>query len=172
MHEYIRSFLVKIESTFANSAVIIAGDFNSLDLSATVKSFQLKPVVDFPTRGANTLDQIFTNLSEFYHLPFSAPLFGLLDHLTVIMNPDVRDYPYKSQTTSIKVRDKRPSKVASVGRYLQEIPWSNLFSENQPCDDKLSIMTQIISYSLDTIMPERSIRVHTTDRPWMNSNFL
>lgn len=169
MREYIRSSLVEIESTFPNSAVIIAGDFNRLDLKSTAQTFQLKPVIEFPTRGVNTLDQIFTNLSEYYCHPSSAPPFGLSDHLTIIMNPGVRKKLYKSQTDIIKVRDKRPSKKASVGRYLQEIPWTDLFLTEQSCDEKLSIMTQIISYGLDVIMPERSIRVHATDRPWMNS---
>ena len=76
-----RSSLVKIESTFHNSAVIIAGDFNRPDLKSTAKTFQLKSVISFPTRGVNTaLDQIFTNLSGFYFRPISAPPFGLSDN--------------------------------------------------------------------------------------------
>ena len=53
MREYIQSSLEHIESSFPSSAVIIDGDFNKLDLRSTVKVFQLKPVIDFPTRGAN-----------------------------------------------------------------------------------------------------------------------
>ena len=93
-----------------------------------------------------------------------------LAYLTIIMSTGVRKKLHKSQTDIVKVRDKRPSKIASVGRYLQEIPWTDLFSTEQSCDEKLSTMTQIISYGLNVIMPERSIRVHATDRPWMNSN--
>ena len=73
MREYIQSSLEHIESSFPNSAVIIAGDFNKLDLRSTVKVFQLKPVIDFLTRGANILDQIYTNLSQYYSSPLGAP---------------------------------------------------------------------------------------------------
>ena len=66
MREYIRTTLEKIESSFPNSGVILAGDFNKLDLRSIVKPFQLKSTVNFPTRGANTLDQIFTSLTEYY----------------------------------------------------------------------------------------------------------
>ena len=31
------------------------------------------------------------------------------------------------------------------------------------------ILTEIVNYGLDTNMPERSVRVQETDRPWMNS---
>ena len=32
---------------------------------------------------------------------------------------------------------------------------------------KLSLLTEVINYGLDTIMPVRSIRIHETDRPWV-----
>ena len=46
---------------------------NKVDLRSTVKVFQLKPVIDFPTRGVNTLDQIYTNLSQYYSSPLGYP---------------------------------------------------------------------------------------------------
>ena len=73
VREYIQSSLEHIESSFPRSAIIIAGDFNKLDLRSIVKVFQLKPVIDFPTRGANILDQIYTNLSQYYSSPLGAP---------------------------------------------------------------------------------------------------
>ena len=161
MREYIQSSLEHIESSFPSSAVIIAGDLNKLDLSSTVKVFQLKPVIDFPTRGANTLDQIHTNLSEYYSSPLSAPPFGLSDHLSIIM--------YKPHSRIIKVRDKRPSNVRAFGHYLLKIPWDNLFPIPS-IDQKLFRMTNIINYRLNLIMPERSIKIHHNDRPWVNSS--
>jgi hypothetical protein len=50
------------------------------------------------------------------------------------------------------------------------IPWTNLLFKAQSSDEKLNIFTEIIRYGLDTIMPERSIKVHETDKPWMNAN--
>ena len=37
--------------------------------------------------------------------------------------------------------DKRPSRVASLGRYLLEIPWDAALSENESCDNKLAAVT-------------------------------
>lgn len=60
--------------------------------------------------------------------------------------------------------------MASLGRYLQEIPWDAALSENESCDDKLAAVTQIINYGLDAIIPVRSVKVHQTDRPWLNAD--
>ena len=76
----------------------------------------------------------------------------------------------RPQKTTIKVRDKRPSNVASLGRFLLNIPWENILSSLRSSDDKLTTFTEIINYGLNTIMPERSIKVNPNDRPWMTSH--
>lgn len=72
----------------------------------------------------------------------------------------------KPKCKVIKARDKRPSKVASVGRFLLQVPWSGLFTD-QSSEEKLKMLTEIINFGLDTIMPKRSVKVHETDRPWL-----
>ncbi|XP_068757749.1 uncharacterized protein [Montipora capricornis] len=77
--DYLRSSLTTVESKYPNSVTILAGDFNKLYFTSTAKSFQIKPIIDFPTRGANTFDQmIFTNIAEYYSSPLSAPPFDIL----------------------------------------------------------------------------------------------
>ena len=129
---------------------------------------QLKPTVNFPTRGANILDQVFTNLKNYYTQPVRGPPFGLSDHVTITIFPETRSRT-ESQRKLIKVRDKRQSKVASLGRYLINIPWEDLLSSDQTVDEKLELFTELIHYGLDTIMPERSLKVCVNDRPWMTS---
>ena len=135
-----------------------------------MKVFQLKPVVDFPTRGDRTLDQIFTNFTEYFSSPCSLPAFGLSDHQTIFISARIRDKTSKPKRKLITTRDKRPSKIASVGRFLQQVPWSDLFSPAQSSEDKLNILTDIINFGLNTIMPVSTIKIHESDRPWMNTN--
>ena len=170
--EYLMSSLEQVESKYPNSRIILTGDFNrTLEpmLKTSAKIFQLKPIVHFPTRGANTLDQIFTNLHEYYSVPCSLPPFGLSDHLTVTVSAKTREQSYKPKRKIVKARDKRPSKLASVGRFLLQVPWSDLLSCHQSSETKLQILTDIINYGLDTIMPERSVKIHESDQPWMNN---
>ena len=69
MRDYIRESLIKIESRFPNRVIIIACDFNKLDLETTLRSFQLKHWL----------------------------VNGLSDHLTLIMNPRFRQKQCKGK---------------------------------------------------------------------------
>lgn len=73
------------------------------------------------------------------------------------------------RSQSARSRDKRPSKVNSVGRFSMGIPWSSLLTSDKSCEGKLSLLNEVINYSLDTIIPVRSIKIHETDRPWVST---
>ena len=64
--------------------LLVCGDFNGLRAHYNVltRLTSLSPVVDFPTRGANTLDQIFSNFAMDQKAS-SMPPFGRSDHLAV-----------------------------------------------------------------------------------------
>ena len=93
--------------------------------------------------------------------------FGLSDHVTIYMGPGACSAS-KPKHKTIKSRDKCPSKVNSLGHFLMEVPLSSLLSSDQSCAGKLSLLTEVINYGLDTIMPVRSITIHETDRPWVS----
>ena len=162
--EYVKSCLERIEAKHPNSGIILAGDFNKLKFTSAASYFQLKPMVSFPTRGANILDQIFTNLHEFYNDPSPRPHFGLSDHITVIVSAGARRNK-EPLIRSIKARDKRPSNIACFGRFLLKVPWENMLAPYNSSEEKLAVLTDVVNYGINTIMPERSVKVHATDRP-------
>ena len=129
----------------------------------------LWPTVTFSTRGDRILYQIFTNLGDYFFDPIRLPPYGLSDHATVYLGSSARSAS-KPKHKIIKSSDKRPSKVNSVGRYLLEIPWSSLLSSDESCEGEFSLLTEVINYGLDTIMPVRSIKIHETDRPWVSTH--
>ena len=170
MKEYLISTPMSLEATYP--AFILAGDFNRTFLpmiQSAVKSFNLKPTVTFPTRGDRILDQIFMNLGNYFSDLIRLPPFGLSDHATDYIGSSARS-ALKPKHKIIKSRDKRTSKVNSVGRFLLEIPWWGLLSSDQSCEGKLSLLTEGINYGLDTIMPVRSITIHETDCPWVSTH--
>ena len=164
--EYVKSCLERIEAKHPNSGIILAGDFNKLKFTSAASYFQLKPMVSFPTRGANILDQIFTNLHEFYNDPSPRPHFGLSDHITVIVSAGARQNK-EPLIRSIKARDKRPSNIACLGRFLLKVPWEDMLAPYNSSEEKLAVLTDVVNYGINTIMPERSVKVHATDRPWI-----
>ena len=121
-------------------------------------------------QGEQTFSIKFTRtFRNTIHLPVAHPPFGLSDHLTVIMLPAIKKKLHKSRCRIIKVRDKRPSNIRSLGRYLLEIPWDYL-SCIPSIDEKLSLMTSFINYGLNLVMPERTSTIHPNERPWINNN--
>jgi hypothetical protein len=107
-----------------HAAIIIAGDFN---INQITNQFRLKQLVKFPTRGERTLDLILTNLAKFYQNPEKKPPFGLSDHFTVTIFPNLR--PSSSNTNKlIPVRKRNKSSFEAFGRFLSNMDWSLLNS--------------------------------------------
>ncbi|XP_022803444.1 angiopoietin-2-like [Stylophora pistillata] len=126
-------------------------------------------IVKKPTRKNAILDLVLTNLHQFYDEPCTFPPFGLSDHHTVTVAPRIRD---KSQSASkfVLKRDKRASRKAELGRYLDAIDWLTLFSSAESCEDLLDVFMNCIRTGLDLIMPVKRVRINTTDAPWMTQH--
>ena len=116
MRDYIRDCLTKIKALHPNCGIIIAGDFNKFDAKNVTRLFHLKHLINFPTRGANKLDQIFTNLSEFYADVQRLPPFGLSDHLTIVMPPKVREKSEKPAAAPLYAKLRIRAFVLGLGK--------------------------------------------------------
>ena len=77
-------------------------------------------MINFPTRGGNTLDQIYSNVKDYYKPSIRNLPFGLSDHITITAFPELRKRS-KLQRKTIKIRSKRRSNIAGLGRFLIEI---------------------------------------------------
>ena len=122
MLQYLQSSLELLEIKYLNCGLILAGDFNKLPIRHHSSQFQLKQMVNFNTRGSSKLDLILTNLSDFYDQPLSSPPLCLSDHLTIVALAKQRIRSNQSKKT-VYVRDKRPSSIHRLGRFLCEVPW-------------------------------------------------
>ncbi len=116
MREYLMKCLSYIESYYSNCGIVITGDFNHLDTTRLQNSFKLKQIINFPTRGAATLDLILTNISEFYDPPTKRPQLGLSDHLSIELQPRKR-----CTRDSIKIKIK-PRENFTPTRYYYNWP--------------------------------------------------
>ena len=68
---------------------------------------------------------------------------------------------------TIKARDKQPSNIACLGHFLLKVPWEDMLAPYNSSEEKLAILTDVVNYGINTIMPERSMKVHAADRPWI-----
>ena len=155
-----------IESSFPTAAIIITGDFNRLNISHLKCQFQLKQLVNFPTRGETTLYLILTNLKDFYQVPTRLAPFGLSDHNTISLIPKERKKTI-SKNKTVTVRDLRPSKKQAFGRFLHSVEWTILDSMKN-MDIKTTYFNDMIQIGLNTLMPTKTVKLHRNDAPWMN----
>ncbi len=124
MLEYLTKSLTDIEGLFPGCGIIIAGDFNHLNIKNLSRQFQLKQLVHLPTRGTNTLDLILTNMHSFYepNSAISHPPFGLSDHCVILLYPKQRESTSNTKKIVYK-RDTRPSPKQMLGNFLNQIDW-------------------------------------------------
>ena len=78
--------LTLVESKFLNYGIIVAGDFNCLDVTLIKKHFRLKQIKS-PTCKDVILDLVLTNLKDYYDTSQSLPPFGLSDYNTTMVSP-------------------------------------------------------------------------------------
>ena len=169
MRDHLFQSLLLAESRFLNCALIVAGDFNHLDVKSIQRHFWLKQIVKKPTRKNAILDLVLTNMHDYYADPQHFPPFGLSDHHTVIVEAKVRESSRQSPKFILK-RDKRESRRAELGRYFATIDWQLLFSSASGCQDMLDILHNVIHTGLDILMPVKRVRVNKSDVPWMTSH--
>ena len=107
MQSHLFQTLSEVEAKFYSCGIIIAGDFNRLNVNQIIKHFRLKQIVKSPTRGKAILDLVLTNMHEFYKSPQILPLIGLSDHSTVVVSP--AHIVKKAKPTFVYKRDLRQS---------------------------------------------------------------
>ena len=164
IREHLFNSLARAESIYPNCALIIAGDFNRLDVTRLKRHFHLKQIVKAPIRKDAILDLLLTNLHNHYDTPQIFPPFGLSDHNTISVSPLVR----KPGTTSDKFvlkRDLQPSRKAEMGRYLCSLDWPLLLNSLETCYELLCVFEQVIHTGLDLLIPVRNVLMNTRDAP-------
>ncbi len=127
---------------FPNSGIVLLGDFNHFNHCSLCSSFKLKKSVHLPTRGNNTLDQIYTLLSDFYETAIILPPIGKSDHACVLLNPNVNSANSLPSTRTFE-RLCRPSEKQAFTESLSRVNWGPLYHSPTPGEKINVFMAQI-----------------------------
>ncbi len=155
---------MSIEASFPGCGIILLDDFNKLNGSRLCNLYKLKQIVNFPTRGSNTLDKIYTNLKKFYSPPVKISPFGLSDHASIEVKPLERTSLPNPKIT-VKSRDFRPSRRLAMRLYLEEVDISTLINSQRSCEDKVKLLELIINTGTDWLLPLKSKAIVTGESP-------
>ena len=148
---------------FPSAGIFVIGDFNQMKLNVLCNRFNLKKVVRSQTRGNNVLVQVLTNMTDLYNEVIHLPPVGRSDHQCLLYCPKRN---LNTKPLSRKARLMKPNKLKLLGCKLDQAEWSSVFNA-QDIDDKVEQFTSITVELLDETLPETTIRVHTSDKPWM-----
>lgn len=171
--KYIVGSVDKLNRSLTNSAVIICGDFNTLDTYLFNKYLLLHQVVYGPTgkRSNRILDKIFINCNKYYSVPANilAPL-GKSDHNCVFLRPlSSKDIP-KVGWRSVSKRNINDHIISDIGYKLASTDWRPLYYMNDVQRQTDYFYCQINTV-LDTVAPVCESRFKNNDKPWITTYF-
>ena len=120
-------------------------------------------MVKSPTRGNSVLDQLLTNMSDILTSAQHLPPLGRSDHQCLVFKPKKR---VKLPPVTKKVRQMNPRNLDSLQVAMNNESWETVIKADN-VSEKVSVFNNIIGNILNTVMPERSVRIHPTDKPWI-----
>ena len=165
MIEYLTSNLDRLLCDRPSSTIVIAGDFNKLNLTRLCNRFNLKKSILAPTRGNNTLDKVLTNMRDMYNLTLHLPPLGHSDHQCLLIVPKQKE---KLPVYPKRVRLLTTGNLAVLSRKVILEDWSDVYTAEE-IDEKVKVFTSTMLTIMDETIPERTVRTHPSDKPWMTS---
>ena len=155
MTEYLTTCLDSFLIDRTSSGIVIAGDFNKLNLSHLCNYFDLKKHITALTRGNNILDQYCTNMHNRSNPVQHLPPIGRSDHQCLLLTPVVMQ---KTPAKSKRIR------LLNTGNNQED--WTSVYNA-QDIDEKVENFNSILTKTVHKTIPEKTIRVHESDKPWM-----
>ena len=154
---HIISSMAKFIKKHKSAKFLLAGDFNDLDTTDITNLFPVQQIVDFPTRGENCLDLIFTDIDGYIQCKAKPePPISTNDHIAICV-PSV-ERPSKPKYRSVTKRIVTPKAKIALTDELMTTCWDDL-SQESSVDRKVEILQNRVSAIFDKHCPSKHIRV-------------
>ena len=166
-----------LTTEYPDSGIIMGADKNSMNILPLLNcGLKLRQMVDKPTINGKILDVLISNLSSYYNSPIIAPPIGPDDPLTgkpsdhavpVCWPHTDRHNPPKRAWRVRKYRPLPESKIKTFGQWITQQEWGQI-SSDLSATEQASLLENILVTNLNRICPEKSVKIGTQDKPWMN----
>ena len=158
--------ITSTENKYPHSAIIIAGDFNHLDLKKAQPKYHQQ--IDIPTHTNKTLDRCYTHYKNSYRA-LARPNLGDSDHIMVLLLPT-----YKQQLKSLKPETKCVKKwTENSSQCLQscfdDTDWEMFQTACPSLDDYTDTITSYVRFCYDTCVPSKTVNFKRKDKPWFTT---
>uniref|UniRef100_A0A3B3I9A9 Reverse transcriptase domain-containing protein n=1 Tax=Oryzias latipes TaxID=8090 RepID=A0A3B3I9A9_ORYLA len=148
----------------SEAAVIVAGDFNHVELKAVLPKFQ--KFIHFPTRDNNTLDQVYCNIPGAYKAA-AAPHLGMSDHISVELTPTYRPLICRTKPT-IKTVQVWTEEASSALQDCFELTDWEVFKDGSDLEAYTTSVLSYVQFCTDAVLPTKSIKVYPNQKPWFD----
>ncbi|KAK0136911.1 hypothetical protein N1851_026933 [Merluccius polli] len=154
--------------------LIVAGDFNHANLKTVFP--HVYQHIDFPTRGNNTLDLVYTTLRGAYKAS-PLPHLGASDHTTVMLMPAYRPKVKVTRPVQKQVREWPESASSALQDCFNITDW-DMFKQAATYNQHINIqeysdtVTAYISKCIDDVTDTKTITVRANQKPWLTGGSL
>lgn len=142
-------------NTNPEAAVIVAGDFNHMELKAVLP--KLHKFINFPTRDNNILNQVYCKI----------PVM-LSDHISVKLIPPYRLLICRSKPTSSTIQVRTEEGSSALQDCFEHTNW-NVFKEGADLEQYTSPVLSYINFCTDAVLPTKTIMVFPNQKSWVDS---
>ncbi|KAI3356803.1 hypothetical protein L3Q82_003463 [Scortum barcoo] len=143
------------------AAVIMAGDFNHVELKAVFPKFHC--YINFPTRDNNTLDQVYCNIPGAYKA-VAAPHLGMSDHISVNLIPAYKPLICRTRPTTRTVQVWTEEASSTLQDCFECTDWE-VFKEGTDLDGYTSSVLSYLKFCTDAVLPTKTIKVFPNQKP-------
>ena len=154
-------------SRYPDAVHIIAGDFNHADLKAALPRFHQH--VKCATRGANTLDKVYSNIKLGYRAK-QLPHLGQSDHMSLLLIPAYTPIRKSAPVITKTVKTWPEDASQQLQDCFDRTNWDifehqdlNVFTDSVLC---------YIKHCTDTVTVDKRIRLYPNQKPWMTREVL
>ena len=172
--EELAASIGEIQCSLKDPVIIVGGDFNNRDLSAAFESVDnMRVIRSGPTRGASTLDLIFTNSTEALmsdcaeiYPPLESKDGQVSDHRTVwtgMRFEKKKDFVWVK--VSVRLRSERREEAFRQG--LSQLDWSCL--DHLTTDLAVAKFEDTMEQLTNDHFPLTTFRRRSNEKPWITN---
>lgn len=148
------------------AAVIVAGDFNHVELKAVLAKFH--KFINFPTRDCNVLDQVYCNIPGAFKAA-AAPHFGMSDHISVELIPAYRPLICRTKPTIRTIQVWTEEASSALQDCFEHTDWE-VFKEEADLEEYTSAVLSYVHFCTDAALPTKTITVFPNQKPWVDGS--
>ena len=143
LQKFITIGLDKLLCLHPNAAVVVLGDFNTLDTSFLSRHFGFRQLVKAGTRGDRILDKMYTNCHTLYDEAVICAPLGRSDHKSVVVrSPWSKRVPVGRKT--VTKRDFSGDVYNCIESDLLKVNWSTMYRLDRCQDQANFFMKQCV----------------------------